>query len=213
MAFQAKNSKLSDDGDLFKQIVTDMAPRNDFDIATELHKTAKLNFGNWNNPLTPISDSHRKVIQPILDATNRKKAWYDLAEAYMTQDGEFRLVVSKYWDFGVDWAWCLPPSAAGEPVSVLTKVRADLIYYSIAVRHSEDIRDNLVGIAHAWHLCDANGYNADEVFRDVANVSLPIIGRLLLNFVEHSPENKSLKAFGLKTVTTPDGSLGIESEF
>lgn len=194
---------------LFREIVEDPTPRGDFDIGTLINKTARLNFGSWKNPLSPIPNSHTKILQPILSEPNRKKAWYDLAETYMAQDEEFRLTVSKFWDFGVDWEWRLPISSAGIPVPILSRVRSHLIYYSVAVRYSRDIRDDLCGIAHTYHLCDANGYDANEVFRSVAKVSLPIIGRLLINFVERDPDLRSLKAFCLEKVEQPDGTFEI----
>lgn len=194
----------------FKEIVEDRTPRGDFEIGDAIYKTGKMSFGNWKSPVGTVPDSHRKILQPILDDPNRKKAWYDLAEMYMVQDEDFRLTVSKYWDFGVDWGWRLPISSVGKPVTILTRVHANLIYYSIAVRHSQDIRDDLVGIATTYHLCASNGYEVDEVFRSIAKVSLPIIGRLLINFVERDPGTRSLKVFHLVQVPQPDGTIEIE---
>ena len=164
---------------------------------------SKLPLGTWNHPAFPIPDSHRRIIQPILDEADRKKAYHDLAETYMTSDSALRLTVSKYWNFGKKWGFdkTLPP---------LQRIRAGLIWYSIAVKDSRDIRDDLMGIAKNYHLCVAYGFDPDEVFRSVADVSLPFIARLLTNFINRPPELKSMEAFGLTKTILEDGAIEID---
>ena len=67
-----------------------------------------------------------------------------------------------------------------------------------------------MGIAADYHLCAVNGINPDEVFRSVADVSLPFIARLLVNFINRPPELKNMEAFGLFQTILEDGTIEID---
>ncbi len=169
-------------------------------------KMSRLPLGTWQNPEFPIPNSHRAIIQPILDNPDRTKAYHELAEAYMSSDPPFRMTVSKYWDFGREWGF-------DKTLPILKRVRASLIFYSIAVKQSVDFRDDLAGIAMTYHLCAVNGLDAEQVFRSVAEVSLPFVAGMLINFIERSPKDRSMEAFRLNKVALPDGSFEIESDW
>lgn len=169
-------------------------------------KMSRLPIGTWKNPAFPIPDSHRAILQPILEDQDRAKAYHDLAEAYMASDPSFRMTVSKYWNFGKKWGF-------DKSLPTLKRVQASLIFYSIAVKQSVDFRDDLMGIATEYHRCIANGLNAEEIFRSIADVSLPFVAGILIDFIERSPEDKSLKAFCLEVVPMPGGTFEIESDW
>lgn len=169
-------------------------------------KMSWLPLRTWESPAFPIPDEHRDIVQPILDNPDRTKAYLDLAEVYMASDPSFRMTVSKYWDFGTEWKF-------DKTMPILKRTQASLIFYSIAVKQSVDLRDDLMGIATDYHRCVANGLDADQVFRSVAEVSLPFVAGILIDFIEREPEDRNLKAFGLKTVPLPDGSFEIERDW
>ena len=165
-------------------------------------KMSKLSLGTWQLPVFPVSESHRQTIQTILDEPDRTKAYHDLADMYMASDVDFRLTVSMYWNFGAEWGF-------DKKLPTLQRVRSSLIWYSIAVKDSQDIRDDLMGIAANYHRCAANGLNPDEVFRSVAEVSLPFIAQLLIDFINRPSDSRSMAAFGLIQTVLEDGTIEI----
>ena len=191
------------DHEVFEKLAnTPLQNGTTLDYTSICMKMSKLSLGTWRLPSFPISESHRQTIQTILDEPDRTKAYHNLAEAYMTSDVDFRLTVSKYWNFDAKWGFDRkrPP---------LPKIRSSLIWYSIAVKDSQDIRDDLRGIAANYHLCSANGLDPDEVFRFVANVSLPFIAQLLIDFINRPLDSKSMDAFGLTQTVLEDGTIEI----
>jgi len=173
-----------------------------FDYTGVSVKMSKLSLGTWQHPDFPVSEPHRQLIQTILDESDRTKAYHDLADAYMASDADFRLTVSQYWSFDAKWGFDKkrPP---------LQRIRASLIWYSIAVKDSRDNRDDLMGIAANYHKCVANGFDPNKVFRSVAEVSLPFIAQLLIDFINRPPDSRSMVAFGLTQTVLEDGTIDI----
>jgi hypothetical protein len=70
-----------------------------------------------------------------------------------------------------------------------------------------DYRDDLMAIAHCYHNLAVLGVDADTVLEELAMLSDEDFARLILNFVRRSPDGKSMKAFGLELVQTPNGPI------
>jgi hypothetical protein len=70
---------------------------------------------------------------------------------------------------------------------------------------SGDFRDDLCALAWQYHTLLVNGRDADALFRDVARRCDPRIAKLIVQFIDRNPANKSLEAFRLCVEQTPDG--------
>lgn len=159
------------------------------------------------------SESNLAVLDGILKNPDRRKAYLDLAHAYITRDQSFRDMVTQGWDFNVEWKYsngCRMASKNNEDGSPEINIRTGLLYYSIAEKDSRDVRDDLIGIAICYHSCLAAGIDPDEMFRSVAEVSTPKVRKLLIDFIERPDDNKSMKAFHLTRTDDENGDIVIK---
>ena len=160
------------------------------------------------------SDSNSFVLDEILKNPDRRKAYLDLAQEYMSRDQSFRDMVTQGWNFNVPWEFPNRrrlASTKGEIDSPEIRIRAVLLFFSIAEKGwLRDVRDILVGLAFCYHSCLAAGIDPDKMFRAVAEVSTPKIREILIGFIERSEDNKSMKAFKLVRTDGEDGEIIIE---
>jgi hypothetical protein len=152
-------------------------------------------------------DTIFSILDNILINPDRKAAYIDITHEYMNNGDLFRSTVNQLWDFGVTWVF--PDgkrlaSTVGETSLPEQRIQASLLYYSLDAQNSKDIRDDILGIANIYHSCIAAGLNPDLIFRSVANVSLPSVSRLLINFIERPDKQKCMEAFAL--AINDDGS-------
>ena len=162
------------------------------------------------------SDSNSFVLDEILKNPDRRKAYLDLAQEYMSRDQSFRDMVTQGWDFNVPWGYsdgCRLASTKADIVSPEIRIRTGLLYYSMAEKNSRDVRDDLMGIAICYHSCLAVGIDPDKMFRSVAEVSTPKVRKLLISFIERPDDRKSMKAFGLVRIDGEDGDIIIKASW
>lgn len=76
-----------------------------------------------------------------------------------------------------------------------------------------DYRDDLMSIAYCYHNLKLMGIDADQVLEELAQLSGPHFANLVLGFVRRSPDQKSLKAFGLEIEQTPAGPVAERRSF
>ena len=76
---------------------------------------------------------------------------------------------------------------------------------------SDDHRDDLCALAYYYHNLALMGLDADAILEEVARLSEPEFGRLVRAFVKREPRGKSLEAFGLEVVQTPEGPVADRS--
>ena len=162
------------------------------------------------------SDNNLDILDGILKNPDRRTAYLDLAQNYMTRDQAFRDMVTQGWDFNVSWKYSdgrRLASTKNDIVSPEIRIRTGLLYYSIAEKYSRDVRDDLMGIAICYHSCLAADIDPETMFRSVAEVSTPKVRKLLVDFIERSDENKSMKAFSLVRINGEDGDIVIKASW
>ena len=72
---------------------------------------------------------------------------------------------------------------------------------------TDDYREDLLSIAYCYHNLAMLGVDADAVLEEIAEISGPRFGSLILGFARRSTAEKSPKLFGLKTEQSPHGSV------
>ena len=107
---------------------------------------------------------------------------------------------------GETMPWRNPTDYARSDLTREEGMRQSLIFLSI-FDGQEDYREDLRSIAYCYHNLRVRGVDADLFLRQVAAMSGARFAELVLNFVNRPPGGKSLKAFGLEVVQTPDGPI------
>jgi hypothetical protein len=112
--------------------------------------------------------------------------------------------------------WALPDRyslAAGDvPNSVAERRLRDLLTWH-AVAPSLDFRDDLVALAPLYHSTVRLGLDARALFDEVAaTAATPGAAALIRDFPRRHPEDRSLAAFLLREVSTPEGGVRYVQE-
>ena len=151
-------------------------------------------------------------IQEALRFADRQEAYYRLVSIYMQGPEEIREEIRKKWDFGVEWIYPNPRRLAcsiNETHTCRERALELLAYEAIMDLRQGDPRDELMTLAVVYHGCLAAGIDPKNLFSEVASVSSSRTARFLLDFVERSPEDKSLEAFMLVAEKNADGEIEI----
>ena len=162
------------------------------------------------------NDEFSSILEPIIKNPDRKQALIDLAHEYMNRDQAFREMVTRDWDFGVPWIFpdvCRLASTKNEVDSPENRIRVFLVSFSITENDSYDIRDDLVGLAVVYHSCLAANIDPEKMFRSVADISTPKARKLLLNIIERSDNERSMKAFSIVRTDNEDGEIVIRVSY
>ena len=78
------------------------------------------------------------------------------------------------------------------------------LYANVIEEAKEDPRDNISDLTLIYHSAIMIGLNPDDIFRKVAADTTGAGKKLLAEFLKRSPEDKTLKCMGYKTITTPE---------
>lgn len=107
-------------------------------------------------------------------------------------------------------AWRNPADYFRSDLTREQRFRRLLLQTSIAGLR-DDYRDDLCELAYCYHNLMFLGLNADSVFEEVAELSDPEVADFLRGFMHRPPADKSMEAFGLVVVQTPDGPMADRS--
>ena len=113
--------------------------------------------------------------------------------------------------------WALPDRyslAAGDvPRSIAERRLRDLLTW-MALATSPDWRDDLVALAPLYHSTVRLGLDASALFDEVAaTAATPGAAALIRDFPRRRPEDRSLTAFLLREVSTPEGGVRYAQEW
>lgn len=141
----------------------------------------------------------------VLEAQDRKQAFFDLCELCRQADAEQRDFLRSEWPFEREWfvpirqALLLSDSFSSEQ-----RLRAALIRQAL-VKEVRDWRDVFVALCAIYHTAVRLGLDPDQLFEETARLSEETMADLLRSFSRCSPEDKSLKAYCYQEESTPEG--------
>lgn len=156
------------------------------------------------------------VLGRLFSMADRQSAFVLLTKMYIASSFQRRAELIESWPF--DNTWQVPPRdrctfRIGEPFSPEDRIKARLVVYSMRPEWKQlydlDYRDVMVDIARNYHSARIVQIDADELFREIAGVSVPAAAQWLVNFADRNPDDKSMAAFCLRTYVNSDGEIGL----
>ncbi|MDB5333037.1 MAG: hypothetical protein JWP03_4188 [Phycisphaerales bacterium] len=132
-----------------------------------------------------------------------------LCDLYASSEPAHRIVLRQDLTAGVlqkPTAWRYPTAYFRSDLTREQRIQQLLIRMSIA-GGSTDYREDLRELAYCYHSLLLLGLDADAIFETIAQLSDLKFGRFVRAFLSRPPENKSVEAFGLTIVQTPDGPV------
>ena len=100
-------------------------------------------------------------------------------------------------------AWRNPTDYFRSDLTTEQKARRSLLRLSMI--GPNDTREDLRELAHAYHALLILGFNADSILEDTARMAEPPTSDFIRAFVARDPQNKSMEAFRLRVVQSPNG--------
>ena len=157
--------------------------------------------------------NYHEQLEEILKLVDRQDAFQRLVALFLQGPEEARDLIRAKWDFGFKWVLPNPQRLAcrkNERYSCGERALAFLVRGAIENLKHVDFREKLVAWAHVYQSCLAAGIVPEELFRRAASVSSPRMAQMMMDFINHSKEDKSMKAFDLVSRTNSDGETEIK---
>jgi hypothetical protein len=144
-------------------------------------------------------------LDKILEADNRKRAYFDLCDLYCQADAEQRDFLRAEWP--LDREWLIPLCTMllhSDAYPSQRRLRVALIYESLE-KGEWDLRDNLVRISAIYHSAVRLGLDPQLLFEEVAGLSGEYMADLLRSFARRLPKERSIEVFGYQEKSSPGG--------
>jgi hypothetical protein len=156
--------------------------------------------------VTPLQKQFDVRLKAILCEPDPEESFYQLCDLYSQGLPERRVEIQKRWDFNRTWK--LPDQTTlacnlSNDRSCEDRIRVSLIYASLM--NQSDYRDLLMWLAPIYHSALQCGINADDLLKDISNISSPVAASLIHGFINRTADEKSLAAWGLKAESTAQG--------
>lgn len=144
-------------------------------------------------------------LQRIEFREDYERALYELSTSCtVEQCGPLRDRVSdrKLWH---SKPWRNPTDYDRSDLSWPEKLNRGVAKWIVSDGHSKDFRDDLCDLAWHYHNLLLSGLDADQVFRNTAQRCDPRVAKLICDFVNRKPVDKSMRAFHLYIEQTSEG--------
>jgi hypothetical protein len=154
--------------------------------------------------LTAIVDDPQPMFPQSDPATERP--FLALCDLFLDSDNTQRVEIRHQWPFGRMWRVPRPGTTLDRPGGELNERRlmGSLLALALEAKGS-DPRDILMGLPIDYWVAKQLGLDPDSMFRRVAELAIPDLKEILLEFLRRPAALKSPKSMGWRAVDTQDG--------
>lgn len=129
-----------------------------------------------------------------------------LCDLFLEADDAQRAEIRRQWPFGRFWRIPSPGSTLDRPGAELNERRLTASMLANALASTVgDRRDIVVGLPIDYWTAQQLGLDPDPLFRRIADLAIPGVRAILLDFLRRPRALKTPTAMGWKAVETPDG--------
>jgi hypothetical protein len=135
-----------------------------------------------------------------------EKPFLALCDLFLAANHAQRADLRRQWPFGRMWRIPSPGTTLDRPGGELSERRLTSSMLASALEaHVVDSRDIVVGLPIDYWVAKQLGLDPDALFRRIADLAIPAIKTILLEFVSRPAALKSPEPMGWRAVDAPNG--------